>query len=163
MRSRFTKSLQRFSVACQERKSSCHRRTLLAITATAESSARSKQTRVLYTSWIRVSCSCPSQQHMSRSRIFRWLPCPVLVARFLPAGHLTSQSAWREDWGSTNSAISIGIPHALCCKVTSFTNIVYSEEQQPLEEFFKAKNIRIKNEMVDDVSILNPCLAIQRV
>lgn len=26
-----------------------------------------------------------------------------------------------------------------------------SEEQQPLEEFFKAKNIRIKNEMSDDV------------
>lgn len=55
------------------------------------------------------------------------------------------------------------MPHALCCEVASFTNIVYSEEQQPLEEFFKAKNIRIKNEMVDDVSLLNPCLAIQHV
>jgi hypothetical protein len=32
----------------------------------------------------------------------------------------------------------------------------YSEEQQPLEEFFKAKNIRIKNEMVDDVSLSYP-------
>ncbi|RAH73074.1 uncharacterized protein BO66DRAFT_254069 [Aspergillus aculeatinus CBS 121060] len=30
-----------------------------------------------------------------------------------------------------------------------------SEEQQPLEEFFKAKNIRLKNEMSDDVRI--PC------
>lgn len=28
-----------------------------------------------------------------------------------------------------------------------------SEEQQPLEDFFKAKNIRFKNEMADDVSI----------
>lgn len=27
-----------------------------------------------------------------------------------------------------------------------------SEEQQPLEDFFKAKNIRIKNEMTDDAS-----------
>jgi structure-specific recognition protein 1 len=31
---------------------------------------------------------------------------------------------------------------------------VHSEEQQPLEEFFKAKNIRLKNEMVDEVSFL---------
>jgi hypothetical protein len=28
----------------------------------------------------------------------------------------------------------------------------YREEQHPLEEFFQAKNIRTKNEMVDDVS-----------
>lgn len=27
----------------------------------------------------------------------------------------------------------------------------YSEEQQPLEEFFKAKNIKFKNEMSEDV------------
>lgn len=39
----------------------------------------------------------------------------------------------------------------------------YSEEQQPLEEFFKAKNIRIKNEMVDDVSFLNSYLVIQHI
>lgn len=39
------------------------------------------------------------------------------------------------------------------CEAAALTNIVYSEEQQPLEEFFKAKNVRIKNEMVDDVSI----------
>lgn len=32
-----------------------------------------------------------------------------------------------------------------------FSNI-NREEQQPLEEFFKAKNIRFKNEMLDDVS-----------
>ncbi|KAF3398771.1 FACT complex subunit pob3 [Talaromyces pinophilus] len=31
---------------------------------------------------------------------------------------------------------------------------LHSEEQQPLEEFFKAKNIRIKNEMVDDSAAL---------
>jgi hypothetical protein len=29
-----------------------------------------------------------------------------------------------------------------------------SEEQQPLEEFFKAKNIRFKNEMSDDVRLV---------
>ena len=29
-----------------------------------------------------------------------------------------------------------------------------SEEQQPLEEFFKAKNIRFKNEMLDDSATL---------
>ncbi|EEA21443.1 FACT complex subunit [Talaromyces marneffei ATCC 18224] len=34
-----------------------------------------------------------------------------------------------------------------------FSNI-NREEQQPLEEFFKAKNIRIKNEMVDDSAAL---------
>jgi hypothetical protein len=27
----------------------------------------------------------------------------------------------------------------------------YSEEQQPLENFFRAKNIKTKNEMADDV------------
>ncbi|GAM37966.1 FACT complex component [Talaromyces pinophilus] len=43
-----------------------------------------------------------------------------------------------------------------------FSNI-NREEQQPLEEFFKAKNIRIKNEMVDDVSVSIPYLAIQHV
>lgn len=48
-------------------------------------------------------------------------------------------------------------------EAASLTNIVYREEQQPLEEFFKAKNIRIKNEMVDDVSTLNPYFAIQHV
>jgi hypothetical protein len=36
------------------------------------------------------------------------------------------------------------------------TTIFSSEEQQPLEEFFKAKNIRIKNEMSDDVRITSP-------
>jgi structure-specific recognition protein 1 len=34
------------------------------------------------------------------------------------------------------------------------TNTYHSEEQQPLEEFFKAKNIRFKNEMSDDVCVL---------
>lgn len=28
----------------------------------------------------------------------------------------------------------------------------YSEEQQPLESFFRAKGIKTKNEMADDVS-----------
>ena len=32
--------------------------------------------------------------------------------------------------------------------------IFYSEEQQPLEDFFKAKNIRFKNEMLDDSATL---------
>lgn len=32
------------------------------------------------------------------------------------------------------------------------------EEQQPLEEFFKRKGLRTKNEMVDDVSSLPPSL-----
>jgi structure-specific recognition protein 1 len=35
------------------------------------------------------------------------------------------------------------------------TDKFLSEEQQPLEEFFKAKNIRFKNEMVDDVSFFS--------
>jgi hypothetical protein len=30
---------------------------------------------------------------------------------------------------------------------------VHSEEQQPLENFFRAKGIKTKNEMADDVSI----------
>lgn len=30
---------------------------------------------------------------------------------------------------------------------------VYSEEQQPLEEFFKAKSIKFKNEMSEDVRV----------
>jgi hypothetical protein len=34
------------------------------------------------------------------------------------------------------------------------------EEQQPLEEFFKAKNIRFKNEMLDDVCFSSPLLAL---
>ena len=33
-----------------------------------------------------------------------------------------------------------------------------SEEQQPLEEFFKAKNIKFKNEMTEDVCPLPPRL-----
>lgn len=37
---------------------------------------------------------------------------------------------------------------------TSVTNTHHSEEQQPLEEFFKAKNIRFKNEMSDDVCLV---------
>lgn len=32
------------------------------------------------------------------------------------------------------------------------TNTHYSEEQQPLENFFRAKGIKTKNEMADDVS-----------
>jgi structure-specific recognition protein 1 len=34
-----------------------------------------------------------------------------------------------------------------------------SEEQQPLENFFRAKGIKTKNEMADDVSDIIPCLA----
>ena len=30
-------------------------------------------------------------------------------------------------------------------------SITFREEQQPLEDFFKAKDIRFKNEMADDV------------
>jgi len=30
--------------------------------------------------------------------------------------------------------------------------ILYREEQQPLENFFRAKGIKTKNEMADDVS-----------
>jgi hypothetical protein len=32
------------------------------------------------------------------------------------------------------------------------TDARYSEEQQPLENFFRAKGIKTKNEMADDVS-----------
>lgn len=38
-----------------------------------------------------------------------------------------------------------------------FSNI-NREEQQPLEDFFKAKNIRFQNEMADEVSLLCPPL-----
>ena len=34
-------------------------------------------------------------------------------------------------------------------------NIKTSEEQQPLEDFFQAKNLKTKNEMIDDVC--SPC------
>lgn len=36
------------------------------------------------------------------------------------------------------------------------TYSVHSEEQQPLEDFFKAKNIRFKNEMVEEVGPFIP-------
>ena len=38
-------------------------------------------------------------------------------------------------------------------------NATYREEQKPLEDFFAAKNLKIRNEMLDDVSLvswLNP-------
>ena len=38
-----------------------------------------------------------------------------------------------------------------------FANVTYREEQKPLEDFFAAKNLKIRNEMLDDV-ILNPAL-----
>ena len=38
-----------------------------------------------------------------------------------------------------------------------FANERYREEQKPLEDFFAAKNLKIRNEMLDDV-ILNPAL-----
>jgi hypothetical protein len=34
--------------------------------------------------------------------------------------------------------------------------VYYSEEQQPLENFFRAKGIKTKNEMADDVRLWNP-------
>lgn len=34
------------------------------------------------------------------------------------------------------------------------------EEQQPLEDFFRAKNIRTKNDMADDVSHASSLVAI---
>ena len=55
------------------------------------------------------------------------------------------------DKGNINSVTSTG-------KCPSFDNVPFltkhSEEQQPLEDFFKAKNIRFKNEMLDDSATL---------
>lgn len=34
-------------------------------------------------------------------------------------------------------------------------NAVYREEQKPLEDFFAAKNLKIRNEMLDDVSFVS--------
>lgn len=39
------------------------------------------------------------------------------------------------------------------------TDTHYSEEQQPLENFFRAKGIKTKNEMADDVSDHEPTSA----
>ena len=39
-----------------------------------------------------------------------------------------------------------------------FANVPYREEQKPLEDFFAAKNLKIRNEMLDDV-LLNPALS----
>ena len=46
--------------------------------------------------------------------------------------------------------VSNGRPYA-------FADVRYREEQKPLEDFFAAKNLKIRNEMLDDV-ILNPAL-----
>lgn len=34
-----------------------------------------------------------------------------------------------------------------------FANVLFSEEQTPLEDFFKVKNLKTKNEMTEDVSL----------
>lgn len=52
---------------------------------------------------------------------------------------------------STSSATSTGKIRPPLCYVCSSSDVT-SEEQQPLEDFFKAKGIRIKNEMTDDAS-----------
>lgn len=35
---------------------------------------------------------------------------------------------------------------------------MYSEEQQPLEDFFRAKNLKVRNEMAEDVSVKRPVI-----
>jgi len=51
---------------------------------------------------------------------------------------------------STNSAILIG----MCIIAERLTGLTLcSEEQKPLEDFFQAKNLKVRNEMLDDVSL----------
>lgn len=53
---------------------------------------------------------------------------------------------------STNSATSTGETSIYLSLWVTEALTSNSEEQQPLEDFFKAKGIRIKNEMSDDAS-----------
>lgn len=53
---------------------------------------------------------------------------------------------------NTSSAISIGKLRRHSRLL--FANYPHSEEQKPLEEFFQAKGLKAKNEMLDDVSAL---------
>jgi len=51
-----------------------------------------------------------------------------------------------------NSATSIGenTESILCILLTN----LHSEEQKPLEEFFAAKGLKTRNEMLDDVRLI---------
>lgn len=58
-------------------------------------------------------------------------------------------------WASTSSATSTGKSHLPFSYSSGIcTNQRNSEEQQPLEDFFKAKGIRIKNEMSEESATL---------
>ena len=55
------------------------------------------------------------------------------------------------EWQSTSSPTSIGEHKPHNPKDPALLTQDYSEEQQPLENFFRAKGIKTKNEMADDV------------